>query len=81
MIQPAQPRTRQMMRSLNERLRDDLSDSGSTEPIAFFCECADPGCYRPVWLTLDEYRQARSLPEWVATASGHGAPAGLVAVA
>ena len=75
------PRTPAVMRTLNELVWEDLSSDGLAEPVAFFCECSDPHCFRPVWLTPTEYEQARSAPEWVATAPEHEAAAGLVRIA
>ncbi len=46
----------------NDRLRE-RSYEFSDEPIVFFCECGDPHCFRPVWLTADEFDRARALGE------------------
>ena len=81
MITSPVPRTPDVMRRVNELVWGGLSGSGRDHPIAFFCECPDPGCYRSVWLTLAAFEQGRSDPEWVALASEHEATAGLVRVA
>jgi hypothetical protein len=47
-----------LMRKVNRRLRD--LNAGAEGPIAFFCECGDPECYRPVWLTALEFDEAGS---------------------
>lgn len=81
MTTPPVQRTPDVMRSVNELMWEGLASSGRAEPVAFFCECSDPRCYRPVWLTLAAYEQARSDPEWVAVASEHEAAAGLLRIA
>lgn len=46
----------------NDRMRES-SYPLSDEPVPFFCECDDPHCYRPVWLTADEFDRGRALAE------------------
>jgi hypothetical protein len=75
------PRTPDVMRRVNELVWEGLTGSGRTEPIAFFCECADSGCYRPAWLTLAEFERVRDDPDGVVTAPEHAATAGLVRIA
>ena len=50
-------------RATNSRLGELLQIADVDRPIAFFCECDDPTCYQPVWLTLAEYgwKRPRSL--------------------
>jgi hypothetical protein len=48
-------------RDANRRMRERLSIAGVDVPIAFFCECDDPVCYRTVWLTWSEYEWAGRL--------------------
>lgn len=55
-------RTRETTAKINDRVRE-LSFSQSDEPIAFFCECGEEGCYRSVWLTPDEFDRSRALEE------------------
>ena len=43
-------------RDANRRMPERLRIAGVDEPIAFFCECDDPACYRAVWLTWSEYK-------------------------
>ncbi len=58
-------------REINNLMRQRFwADQGPT-PIAFFCECDDAGCYRPVWLTVAAYDVVRLDPSWVALAEGH----------
>jgi hypothetical protein len=81
MIEQDASRAPAAMRRVNELVWESLGGSDRSEPVAFFCECSDSGCYKPAWFTLAEYEHARSDPEWVATASEHEATAGLVRIA
>lgn len=46
------------LRAANEFMARALCDDGHYE-IAFFCECGQPDCHLPVWLTATEF-QARA---------------------
>ena len=70
MVAPAS-RHPDTMRRVNELISNSLVNGGRDEPVAFFCECDDPDCYRPVWLAPAVYQSARSDPQWVALAEGH----------
>lgn len=59
------------MQRVNDLIWESLDHGHRTEPVAFFCECERDDCYLPVWLTLDEYREGRSRPGWLAIASSH----------
>lgn len=59
------------VRKINDRMWESLDNGGRTEPIAFFCECADDCCYRPVWLTPADYERGRLEPHWTALAAEH----------
>lgn len=54
----------ELMRRANDMIWESLGLGGRREPVAFFCECSDPACYRAVWLTPDEYEAARQEPGW-----------------
>ena len=58
-------------REINDLMRRRFWADQGTTAIAFFCECDDAGCCRPVWLTLTAYDAARIDPRWVALAEGH----------
>ncbi len=45
-------------RRVNDLIWESLQDA-RTQPVAFFCECASPQCFQPVWLTPDEYERVR----------------------
>ena len=49
-------------RRANELMREGLRHFDPTEPIPYFCECPDPGCYLAVWLTGTEYEERRGDP-------------------
>ena len=59
------------MRRVNDLIWESLDHGGRTDPVPFFCECSQEGCYRPVWLTPFEYEQSRLQPDWLAVAAGH----------
>lgn len=59
------------MRRVNDLIWESLDHGGHSEPVAFFCECAQEGCYRPVWLTPVEYGQGRRRPDWLALSPSH----------
>lgn len=58
-------------REINDLMRQRYWADQGPAPIAFFCECDNPGCYRPVWLTAIAYDAARLDPTWLAFAEGH----------
>jgi hypothetical protein len=51
-----------LLRQVNELMREGRRGQAEQERIPFFCECARPDCYSPVWLTSDMYDERRS--EW-----------------
>lgn len=61
-IAPADKPSPALLRQVNDLMRAGLRNRGPAEPIAFFCECDDPACYRAVWLTLGEYDALRADP-------------------
>ena len=68
----APPRDRALMRRINDMIFESLSPGGP-RPTAFFCECQDVACFKPVWLPLDDYAQLRVDPSWVSLADQHRA--------
>ena len=76
MTAPPLLRTPLTMRRINDLIWESLdgTDDGA-DPVAFYCECAQEGCYLPVWLTLDEYERNRRRPDWRAVAGSHQAVA------
>jgi hypothetical protein len=68
---PTLLRTRATMRRVNDLIWESLDHGGRPEPVAFFCECAQEGCYLPVWLTPVEYEQSRRRPVWLSVSPSH----------
>ncbi len=64
----AEPRD---LRRVNDMIWESLAAGGRTESVAFLCECDDASCYQAVWLTLDDYAEARSRPGWTALSAHH----------
>jgi len=64
-------RTPETMRGVNEMIWETLARGDRHAVVAFFCECESPGCYQPVWLTLETYEQSRRDPAWTALADIH----------
>jgi len=55
---------------VNDVIRE-LSPAGSCDPIPFLCECGVDGCGQSVWLTADEYDEARSSSSRVIVIPAH----------
>lgn len=70
MTATADLRDARTLRRVNELIRESLAAGGYPDRIAFFCECADPSCHLPVWLTVAGYEQAR-VDARVLLAPGH----------
>lgn len=63
-------RNRRVMRHVNALIWESLAAGGYPEELAF-CECGEPGCYRPVWLTVTDYERACADPDRGIVATGH----------
>ena len=59
------------MRRVNDLIWESLDDRGRPDAVAFFCECGRDSCYRPVWLTADEYDESRRRSDWLAVSASH----------
>ena len=59
------------MRRVNDLIWESLAHGGHDDPVAFFCECGRDGCYRPVWLTPEEYDARRRRSDWLAVSAAH----------
>lgn len=66
------------MRRVNAFISESLVVGGREEPVAFFCECGDPDCYRAVWLSPARYAEEARDPRWSVAAPEH-APVGVSA--
>jgi hypothetical protein len=60
-----------LLRRVNDLMREGLRRRVSDDPIAFFCECDDPDCFQPVWLTGGEYDLRRADPATIFLAEVH----------
>ena len=55
-----------LMRSVNTNLRQRSEMLAGNEPIAFFCECANPSCYSPLWMSVTVFdERLADQPGWV----------------
>lgn len=43
----------------------------SADRVPFLCECADPGCFEAVMLSMAEYERVRAHPTWFLLVAGH----------
>jgi hypothetical protein len=46
----------------------------ATDRAPFLCECADPGCFEAVMLSIEEYERVRAHPTWFLLVAGHEDP-------
>lgn len=60
-------------RDANDRLRRIVPGYGfeAGDRVPFICECADPGCFETVMLSLEEYDRVRANPSWFVLVAGH----------
>jgi hypothetical protein len=58
-------------RQVNERIYALEGGWVSGEPIGFICECSDPACIAPVYLTVGEFSDVRSSPRHFVARPGH----------
>lgn len=45
-----------------------------TDRLPFLCECADPGCFEAVMLSIEEYERVRGHPSRFVLVAGHEDP-------
>jgi len=63
---PASLRDSNLMRSVNNNLRQRSEALPAAEPIAFFCECGSPTCYAPIWMTVASFEaRVEDRPGWL----------------
>ena len=60
-----------LFRQVNERIEEVNSKLASDGLSDFLCECGDDDCTTPISLTLAEYEEVRSVPNYFAIAPGH----------
>lgn len=46
----------------------------AADRLPFLCECADPGCFEAVWLSMAEYERVRAHPSRFVLVAGHEDP-------
>lgn len=63
-------------RRSNERLERAAQSHRfqSTDRVPFLCECADPGCFEAVMLSIEEYERVREHPSRFILVAGHEDP-------
>lgn len=71
MTAPTVERSTGTMRRVNDLIWKSLDRGGYAQPVAFFCECGQEGCTRPVWLALEEYERRRLERSWRALLPEH----------
>jgi hypothetical protein len=55
-----------LMRSVNRNLRERSETRSDDEPIPFFCECANPACYSPIWMSAAAFdAKVTDQPGWL----------------
>jgi hypothetical protein len=66
-------REQSMFRAVNERVNawPERQALPVDEKIMRYCECADPHCFAPVYLTREEYETIRADSTRFAVADGH----------
>jgi hypothetical protein len=60
-----------VFREANERIAEKARELKFQQPIPFLCECSDERCFAHVFLTLEEYAEARSGSQRYLTIAGH----------
>lgn len=63
-------------RRSNDRLQRAASAHRfeATDRLPFLCECADPGCFEAVMLSIAEYEKVRAHPSRFVLVAGHEDP-------
>jgi hypothetical protein len=70
-------RNEALFRSVNERVRELVTNAGSRErdPVAsFVCECGSADCTATIEMTVPEYENVRADPTHFVVVSGHEIP-------
>lgn len=62
-------------RGANRVIHDLASPSSGSDPVGFFCECADPDCHKVVWFAAEVFDRVSAGCTWYALAPGHQAAA------
>ena len=57
-VDESMSRDSRLMQNLNRTLRALLEKLSDADPVAFFCECQNQGCYAAVWMSLSAFDAA-----------------------
>jgi hypothetical protein len=60
-----------LFRTLNENIASLAGTLGGRTPYEFICECASPGCFERIVMTLGEYEGVRSKGTQFLMAAAH----------
>jgi hypothetical protein len=60
-----------LFRTLNENIASLAGTLGDRTPYEFICECASPGCFERIIMTLGEYERVRSSGTQFLMAAAH----------
>ena len=64
-----------IFRKANESISEVAEAASFSQPVPFFCECADPACRDIVRLSVEDYRAVREDPITFFNVPGHEASA------
>jgi hypothetical protein len=67
-----------VFREANESIAAKARELQMEPPIPFLCECSDKRCFARVFLTIEQYGEARSAAQRYLTSSGHEVEGALV---
>ena len=68
------PRTRALIREVNERMAEIAAELLFDDPLVLFCECARPGCGERIEVPARTFAEVRAQPDRVVGAAGHEEP-------
>ena len=60
-----------VFRNANESMAAKARELRLEPMIPFLCECSNKCCFTRIWLTIEEYDEARAAPQRYLTVAGH----------
>ena len=75
-----QLKTEDVFREANERIAEKARELQMQPPIPFLCECSNKRCFARIWLTIEEYDEARAAPQRYLTILGQEVEGAFVVV-
>ena len=63
--------TENVFREANESIAAKARELRMEPPIPFLCECSNKRCFARIWVTIQEYDEARAAPQRYLTILGH----------